>query len=183
MKLSRCALLVLVVFVLIPCFAHAAVVGVRMGSFFFNPTNVVINPGDRVIWTNTTAQAHDSTSPGLWASGNVTSNATFGFTFTNAGYYPYRCQQHLIQGPQQTGTVSVVRISLANTVRTATNVQFEIRGGRNGLRAVVEAGNSLGVATPVRTNTFPTNGIINFSEGSATLPLPPTRYYRTRVIP
>ena len=72
--------------------ANAADVGVRIGDYWFNPTNVVIRPMDRIIWTNGVSNAHDATRPGLFASGNLGLNATFAFRFTNAGYYPYVCQ-------------------------------------------------------------------------------------------
>ena len=168
-------------------FTQAAVVGVEMRDpYYFTPTNVVINPGDRVVWTNMGIRAHDTrhmTNPPLWASPNVgiiPPNNTFGFTFTNVGYYPYRCQLHLLAGPQQTGTVTVVNITLANTLLTSTNAQFEIRGGRSGLKAIVEAGDTPGSATAIGTNTFPAGGTINFEDPN---PPPTRRYYRSRVIP
>lgn len=176
-RLSLCLLFCLC----ISSSVNSATVLVRSGSFFFNPTNVVINPGDRILWTNTTVQTHDSRSvTSLWASPNLGNGGTFGFTFTNLGYYPYRCQQHALTAPQQTGTVSVVSISLANASRTPTNAQFEIRGGRTGLRAVVEAGTNVAGATAIRTNPFPANGTISFTD---TNPPPARRFYRARVIP
>ena len=184
--LSRCTL-ILSLPVICASITQAAVVGVEMRDpYYFTPTNVVINPGDRVVWTNLGVRAHDTrhmTNSPLWDSPDVgitPPTNIFGFTFTNVGYYPYRCQQHTLQGPNQTGTVTVVSISLANALRTPTNAQFQIRGGRSGLRAVVEAGNILGNATPLRTNTFPASGTINFAD---TNPPPTIRFYRARVIP
>jgi plastocyanin len=183
---SLCTL-ILSLTVICASITQAAVVGVEMHDpYYFTPTNVVINPGDRVIWTNMGIRAHDTrhmTNPALWASPSLAvtpPNNTFEFTFTNVGYYPYRCQQHLLLGPQQTGTVTVVNISLAGTVLTPTSAQFEIRGGRSGLRAVIEAGNTISNATPLRTNTFPASGTINFAD---TNPPPTFRFYRARVIP
>ena len=131
---SLCTL-ILSLTVICASITQAAVVGVEMRDpYYFTPTNVVINPGDRVVWTNNGIRVHDTrhmSTPALWASPNVSivpPTNTFGFTFTNVGYYPYRCQQHLLLGPNQTGTVSVVNISLTNALRTPTNAQFEIRG-------------------------------------------------------
>jgi plastocyanin len=175
---SFCALLSALFFV---CPADAAVVGVRMGTFFFNPTNIVISPGDRVIWTNVSSQAHDTTAAnGLWASLDVRTNSTFGFTFTNLGHYPYRCQQHIIFGPQQTGNVSVVNISLASVLKTPTNAQFDVRGGRIGLKAIVEIGQAPGAWAPIATNTFPVSGTTRFTNNSPPLT---NRFYRARVVP
>jgi plastocyanin len=160
---------------------HAATVGVRIGDFFFNPTNIVINPLDRVIWTNVVVNQHDVTRAGLFASGTLNLNSTFGFTFTNTGYYPYVCQRHVTTGrPQQTGTVSVVNISLGPITTTETNASFEVRGGRQGLRAVTEAGGTLGTMAPIATNIFPASGILRFTNNA---PPPTNRFYRARVIP
>jgi hypothetical protein len=159
---------------------NAADVGVRIGDYWFNPTNVVIRPMDRVIWTNTVANTHDATRAGLFASGNLGQNATYAYRFTNAGYYPYVCQRHVSTRPQQTGSVSVVNISLASVIRTETNAQFEVRGGRQGLRAVVEAGGSLGSLAPIATNGFPVSGTLRFTNNA---PPPTNRFYRARVVP
>jgi plastocyanin len=161
---------------------NAADVGVRMGTYFFNPPNVVIRPGDRVVWTNNSDRTHDTTSAtNLWRSGNVSRispNNIYAFTFTNVGYYPYRCIQHSSQ--PQTGTVSVVNISLASVTRTETNAHFEVRGGRQGLRAVVEAGGSLAALAPISTNGFPASGTLRFTNNA---PPPTNRFYRARVVP
>src|SRR5688572_656310 len=99
-------------------YANAATVGVAIRDpYYYTPTNIVIRPMDRVIWTNLGSRAHDVTSSSslqLWTSPNLTIGATYGFTFTNVGYYPYFCLQHRIVGPRQTGTVTVVNISLAS---------------------------------------------------------------------
>jgi hypothetical protein len=160
--------------------ANAADVGVRIGDYWFNPTNVVIRPMDRIIWTNRVSNVHDATRPGLFASGNLGLNATFTFRFTNAGYYPYVCQRHIATRPQQTGTVSVVNISLASVITTETNTQFEVSGGRQGLRAVVEAGGALAAFAPIATNIFPAAGTLRFTNNA---PLTTNRFYRARVIP
>ncbi len=95
----------------IPAFAGTNVV--QMGEagtyFFFNPTNLTINAGGTILWTNTAAQAHDSTSrSNVWGSPLLSPGSTYAFTFTNAGNYPYNCSFHRLQHPEQTGTVSVV---------------------------------------------------------------------------
>jgi plastocyanin len=162
--------------------ANAADFGVRIGTYFFNPANVVIRPGDRVVWTNTSDRTHDTTSAtNLWRSGNISRfspNNIYAFTFTNIGYYPYRCIQHSSQ--PQTGTVSVVNISLASVTTTETNTQFDVRGGRQGLRAVVEAGGTLTAFAPIATNVFPAAGTLRFTNNA---PPGTNRFYRTRVIP
>ena len=179
MKLFRNLIRLLIVISAIP--ANAATIGVRIGDFWFNPTNVVLNPLDRVVWTNVVNNAHDVTRAGLFGSGTLNLNATFSFTFTNTGYYPYVCQRHVTTGrPQQTGTVSVVNISMGPLTATETNASFEVRGARQGLRAVVEAGGTLTALTPIATNVFPAAGTLRFTNNA---PPATNRFYRTRVIP
>jgi plastocyanin len=161
--------------------ANAADVGVRIGDFWFNPTNVVLRPMDRAVWTNVVNNAHDVTRAGFFGSGTLNLNSTFAFTFTNTGYYPYVCQRHVTTGrPQQTGTVSVVNVSLASVTTTETNAQFDVTGGRQGLRAVIEAGGTLDAFAPIATNIFPAAGVLRFTNNT---PPATNRFYRARVTP
>jgi plastocyanin len=103
----------------------------NIGPYLFNPSNIVIAPGDSILWTNAHQQAlHDTTygtpdsgTGGLWASEPLSffARTTFTFTFTNAGYYPYRCRSHVDTGassfhPEHTGAVSVVSAAVPPTV-------------------------------------------------------------------
>ena len=96
----------------IPAFAATNVV--QVGDYFFNPTNITINTGGTILWTNTGAQAHDSGSrttnngTALWTSPSLANGGTYAFTFTAAGNYPYYCFFHRLGHPEQKGTVSVV---------------------------------------------------------------------------
>jgi hypothetical protein len=117
----------------------------------------------------------------LWLSGNLGSNSTFGFTFANPGYYPYACNRHIGFGhPEQTGSVSVVRATLAAVSNVTNGVRFEVRGGRQGLRAAIDAGTGITSLTPIATNPFPVSGTLNFTNVN---PLPNQRFYRARVLP
>jgi plastocyanin len=95
------------------------------GSIYgFSPAVVNISPGDAVRWTNAGSIQHDSrhvtnaSQPTvLWYSGNLSfGGATFTFTFTNAGTYPYHCFRHRTSNPEQTGTVIVASMNLPPTV-------------------------------------------------------------------
>ena len=121
---------------LLPCIAalilsslssslSAATVTVRIreiGSrFVFDPTNIVINPGDSIVWTNSGVNPHDTThnpSSGapLWKSGLFATGKKFTNTFSQAGYFPYICQQHIAMHPEQTGTVTVASAALPPSV-------------------------------------------------------------------
>ncbi len=100
---------------------------VRIQNFFFTPTNLLINPSDKVLWVNQTMNIHDimegttNTSAGarLFYSGSLAQNASYMFTFTNAGFYHYFCSNHLFNTinplairAEQTGTVTVTTANL-----------------------------------------------------------------------
>jgi len=77
--------------------------------YFFSPTNITINAGGTVVWTNVGTVVHDSTSrSNIWSSSVLNSGASWSLTFSNAGNYPYYCFFHRLAHPEQTGTVSVV---------------------------------------------------------------------------
>lgn len=106
--------------------AGAATVTVVMGDYFFNPTNVSVFQGDTIVWTNRSLlRTHDTTQGAaatpdtqrLWKSASLSANTgNYRFTFTNAGFYPYICLQHIATFPQQTGTVTVVGGNLPPSV-------------------------------------------------------------------
>jgi plastocyanin len=91
---------------------------IELGTkFLFSPTNITINTGDTIKWTNSVSiRTHDSThnpttGPVLWQSPFLSTTPptnTFTFTFNNAGSYPYFCREHFLTHSEQTGTVSVV---------------------------------------------------------------------------
>jgi len=158
---------------------------VTVGSFFFNPVNLVIAPGDSVRWTNTSINTHDTTHNAtagsrLWEQNLTTSGAgrAYQFTFTNAGYYPYLCFQHIVQ--QQTGAVLVASTHHKALERLGDGrLQFLISGGRAGFRAVTEGSADLASWRALATNTFPGGGSITFADGMTNS----MRFYRSRVIP
>jgi plastocyanin len=105
-------------------------------AFTFNPSNIVISPGDSITWTNISNTSHDvthatrmgstwvSNTPPYWA-GILLSNPVFRstVTFSNLGVYPYICVRHVITVPQpnaanptQTGLVTVAIQNLKPTV-------------------------------------------------------------------
>jgi len=75
----------------------------------YQPNPVEVSTGTTVTWTNDDAQPHTATSgeavtpDGRFDSGIMAPAATFDFTFTEAGEYPYFCLLH----PNMVGTVSV----------------------------------------------------------------------------
>jgi nitrite reductase (NO-forming) len=75
----------------------------------FSPNPIQVSTGATVTWTNDDSQPHTATSgenatpDQRFDSGIMAPGATFDFTFTEAGQYPYFCLLH----PNMVGTVSV----------------------------------------------------------------------------
>lgn len=121
-------------------------------KYLFLPSNIVIRTMDTIRWTNMTTTQHDAThtpSSGapLWQSGTFTTPNTFSFTFTNVGYYPYKCLFHVVSHPEQNGMVSVVSLSVTNPASNAimgANAPFSI---------------SASASTNVASVQFFTNGV------------------------
>jgi plastocyanin len=140
---------------------NAATVGVRIGDYFFTPTNLVINGGDKVSWTNKGVFSHDTThrpvTNRLWASTLLSFNGSFSFTLSNAGYYPYMCNQHVVLGPvfhpEQTGSISVVSFKITSPpdgaqIFAGSSLDIQATASSNVVRASYFAGaNLLGVVT------------------------------------
>ena len=106
---------------------------VVVGNYFFNPTNITINAGDYIRWTNSAATTpHDSTSTTVpWALNMPTSARVTLRQFTTNGTYPYFCQTHgpgsMNPHPEQTGRVFVVTANLPPSVsltNPANNASF-----------------------------------------------------------
>jgi amicyanin len=78
---------------------------VTIQNFAFSPASVTIKVGDTVTWTNKDSAAHTVTYDNgtTFASSSLATGATFSFTFTKAGTYPYHCGVH----PNMKGTVVV----------------------------------------------------------------------------
>src|SRR2546427_588419 len=72
---------------------------------FFSPANLTVKVGKTVTWVNKDTVTHTVTSDGssLFDSGFMPTGATFQFTFTTAGTYPYYCTVH----PFMKGTIVV----------------------------------------------------------------------------
>lgn len=110
---------------------------VIVGNYFFNPTNLTINTGDYIRWTNSSDRVHDSTSTNAaftWSLNMPTTSPSTRVSllqFTNLGTYPFFCFNHapgsLNPHPEQTGRVFVVTANLPPSVsltNPANNAKF-----------------------------------------------------------
>lgn len=84
-----------------------AKVAIRASSV--DPAGIAVLAGERVEWHNVSVREHTITSrDGLFDSGRIGINRTFGYAFTAAGSFGYYCRIH----PYIAGTVDVVQVLL-----------------------------------------------------------------------
>ena len=68
---------------------------VSMENMKFDPSDLQINVGDSVEWTNKDDRDHNVTAKdGSFKSPNLSSGATYKYTFKKAGKFPYACSLH-----------------------------------------------------------------------------------------
>ena len=93
----------------------AADVAVTIDNFRFTPPEITVPAGTTIRWTNQDGPTHTVTSDtaGTFDSGNLATNASFSFTFSTPGTFPYHCAIH----PTMLGKVIVT--AAASSVATA----------------------------------------------------------------
>jgi len=90
--------------------AGTSVPGCEETNSCWSPADITINVGDTVEWDNVDTAAHTVTSgspadgpSGIFDSSLLMADATYAFTFEDAGEYDYFCMVH----PWMVGSVSV----------------------------------------------------------------------------
>src|SRR5258706_3710222 len=101
------------------CFGHAlpgwgATANVSVVNNAFIPATTNIAVGDQVIWTWPSGSFNHNTvsSSSVWSSSVMSGPATFAFTFSSAGSFPYSCTVH--------GFTGAINVIAANTPPTVT---------------------------------------------------------------
>jgi plastocyanin len=69
---------------------------VAIEGFAFSPSNLTINKGEAVVWTNNDPVAHtvSSDSGSELASGTISMGQTYSHTFNTVGTFDYHCSIH-----------------------------------------------------------------------------------------
>lgn len=82
-----------------------SVIAVDIVNFSFSPATITVPSGTTVTWTNKDSVSHNVVSDdgALFDSGILRQSATFSFTFTKSGAFPFHCSPH----PTMKGTVFV----------------------------------------------------------------------------
>ena len=82
----------------------AKTISVAIKGFKFVPSNVTVNLGDTVVWTNEDTAPHTvESSDGTLRSDELSNGDKFSYKFTKAGKYSYICGIH----PSMKGSVMV----------------------------------------------------------------------------
>ena len=87
-------------------------VEVEMVGQSFSSSNIEVEVGTTVTWTNESSLIHTVTSgsngnaDGTFDSGNVSPGETFSYTFDEVGTFDYFCEPHISSG--MVGTVTVI---------------------------------------------------------------------------
>ena len=94
----------------------AADMAITIQGFAFSPATITVPVGTKVTWTNKDPAAHTVTSDtGAFDSKNLTTGATFSFTFNQAGSFAYHCAIH----PRMVATIVVTGAASAPTTANA----------------------------------------------------------------
>ncbi|MCC7366181.1 MAG: CHRD domain-containing protein [Dehalococcoidia bacterium] len=142
--------------------ARAADQSVAVIDFSFQPSNVTVNVGDEVTWTNNGAVAHTVTAAGgQFDSGTLSAGASFAHTFTAAGTFNYHCDFH----PSMVGVVTV----LSGTVTaTATSTATATATGTATATSTATATPTTATATPTTATATPTTAAATPTTATAT---------------
>jgi plastocyanin len=80
---------------------------VEIKNMMFTPSQITVQKGAKVTWTNNDTTTHtvvdDLSNVGGPASGDIAPGSTYSFTFTKTGSFQYHCKIH----PSMRGTIVV----------------------------------------------------------------------------
>ena len=97
---------------LAPAAVQAADSTVDMRGNAFGPSELTIQAGDSVTWTNKDAAIHDAAAlDGSWTTPKLNINEEATLAFDTAGTFEYRCTIH----PQMRGTLTVAAAAAGPT--------------------------------------------------------------------
>ena len=75
--------------------AAAATIQASIDNFSFAPKQLTVKAGTTVVWTNKDDIPHTVTSDNnVFSSPLMDTNATFKYTFTKPGKFPFHCKLH-----------------------------------------------------------------------------------------
>ena len=79
-------------------------VAVSISNRAFSPEKVTIKKGQSVLWTNNDDKDHTvDAADAAFSSGTLKKKATYQYTFSKTGKFPYACKLH----PREKGAITV----------------------------------------------------------------------------
>lgn len=74
---------------------RAATHTITVENMAYSPASLVVHRGDRIVWVNKDLFPHTSSATnGAFDSGSIDAGASWSYTATQAGDYPYGCKFH-----------------------------------------------------------------------------------------
>ena len=60
----------------------------------FNPQELIVHQGDRIVWVNKDLFPHTATAAKVFDSGSIAANGSWSYVATKSGEYAYGCTFH-----------------------------------------------------------------------------------------
>ena len=76
---------------------------VTIENMQFNPQELTVRRGERIVWVNKDLFPHTATAAGLFDSGSIPSNGSWSYVAARQGQYFYTCTFH----PTMNGRITV----------------------------------------------------------------------------
>jgi plastocyanin len=76
---------------------------VTIENMQFNPSQLTVRRGDRIVWVNKDLFPHTATSGKVFDSGSIAVDASWSYVADKTGVYAYSCTFH----PTMKGTITV----------------------------------------------------------------------------
>lgn len=174
---SRIGVLLLL---LVASTALGATVDVSIVSFQFSPTNLTINQGDTVRWTNNSGGTQHSTTsttavggcveggPDPWNSLLLLPGQSFQKTFNTPGTFPYKCIPHCSGGMR--GTITVLPPPANFTLSCNPATLNTAQGDSKTSTCTITSINSFSSAVTLSTSGLPAGVNSNFNPNPVTPP-------------
>jgi plastocyanin len=67
---------------------------VTIENMQFNPQELTVHRGDRIVWVNKDLFPHTATADKIFDSGSIASNTSWSYIATKSGAYAYGCTFH-----------------------------------------------------------------------------------------
>jgi plastocyanin len=67
---------------------------VTIENMQFNPQELIVHRGDRIVWVNKDLFPHTATAAKVFDSGSIASNASWSYVAAKSGEYAYGCTFH-----------------------------------------------------------------------------------------